>query len=113
MTEDKKTIDTLLQEHRSFAPPADFVAQANCNDPEVYAKADADWQGWWAGWAEKLDWDRKWDRVLEWDAPNAKWFTGGKLNASVQCLDRHVAAGHGDRVAFHFEGEPGDTRTLT
>ncbi len=111
--ENVKTIDTLLEEHRSFAPPPEFVAQANCNDPEVYAKADADWEGWWAGWAEKLDWDRKWDRVLEWDAPNAKWFTGGKLNASAQCLDRHVAAGHGDRVAFHFEGEPGDTQTLT
>ena len=114
MSQDRaKTIDTLLQENRSFAPPPEFVAQANCNDPEVYAKADADWQGWWAGWAEQLDWDRKWDRVLDWDTPNAKWFVGGKLNASVQCLDRHVAAGNGGRVAFHFEGEPGDARTLT
>lgn len=110
---DPKTIDTLLTEHRQFAPPAEFTAQANVSDPAIHAEADADWQGWWASWAEKLHWDRKWDEVLQWDAPYAKWFVGGKLNASVQCLDRHVAAGHGDRVAFHFEGEPGDTRTLT
>ena len=110
---DPKTIDTLLSEHRQFAPPAEFTAQANVSDPAIYADADGDWQGWWASWAEKLHWDRKWDTVLEWDAPYAKWFVGGKLNASVQCLDRHVDAGHGERVAFHFEGEPGDTRTLT
>ena len=108
-----KTIDTLLVEHRSFAPSEEFRAQANESDPEVYARADADWQGWWASWAEKLDWDRKWDTVLEWKPPYAKWFLGGKLNASVQCLDRHVAAGHGGRIAFHWEGELGDERTLT
>jgi acetyl-CoA synthetase len=108
-----KTIDVLLQEHRSFAPPATFVAQANANDPTLHAQADADWQGWWESWADKLSWERKWDRVLEWDPPHAKWFVGGKINASVQCLDRHVAAGLGERVAFHWEGEPGDARTLT
>ena len=108
-----KTIDTLLSEHRSFAPPADFIAQANASDPGIYALADADYEGWWASWAEKLQWDRKWDQVLDWQSPYAKWFVGGKLNASVQCLDRHVAAGNGARVAFHFEGEPGDTRTFT
>jgi acetyl-CoA synthetase len=107
------TIEVLLQEHRSFAPPPEFVAQANARDPGVYARADADWQGWWASWAEKLDWERKWDRVLEWKPPHAQWFVGGKLNASVQCLDRHVRAGHGARVAYHWEGEPGDARTLT
>jgi len=113
MSDSPKAIDTLLEEHRSFAPPAEFVAQANCNDPEVYAQADADWEGWWEGWAKRLDWDEPWNKTLEWEAPYAKWFVGGKLNASVQCLDRHVAAGNGDRVAFHWEGEPGDTQTLT
>ncbi|RMH01995.1 MAG: acetate--CoA ligase [Planctomycetota bacterium] len=108
-----KTIHTLLEEKRSFPPPPEFTAQANASDPGIYDLAERDFEAWWAGWAEKLDWDRKWDRVLEWDPPRAKWFLGGRLNASVQCLDRHVAAGRGDRVAFHFEGEPGDTRTLT
>jgi len=108
-----KTIDTLLSEHRTFVPPADFVAQANVSDPSVYTTADADYESWWASWAEKLQWDKKWDTVLDWQLPYAKWFVGGKLNASVQCLDRHVDAGNGDRVAFYFEGEPGDTQTLT
>ncbi|MHC4380492.1 MAG: acetate--CoA ligase, partial [Planctomycetota bacterium] len=83
------------------------------SDPGIYAQADADHEAWWASWAEKLQWDRKWDQVLDWQSPYAKWFVGGKLNASVQCLDRHVEAGNGERVAFHFEGEPGETRTLT
>ena len=113
MTDSDKTIDTLLSEHRTFTPPADFQAQANVSDPDLYRQADEDWQGWWAGWAEKLQWDQKWDQVLEWNAPYAKWFVNGKLNASVQCLDRHVDAGHGDRVAFHWEGEPGDVQTLS
>ncbi len=113
MTKSSKGIDTLLEEHRSFAPPAEFVAQANCNDPQVWEKANQDWQGWWSGWAEKLEWDQKWSQVLDWQAPYAKWFIDGKLNASVQCLDRHIAAGHGERVAYYWEGEPGDTQTLT
>ncbi len=108
-----KTIDTLLSENRSFSPPADFVAQANVSDPSIYQTADEDWQGWWASWAEQLQWDRKWDTVLDWQPPYAKWFVGGKLNASVQCLDRHVDAGNGDRVAYYYEGEPGDTRAIT
>ncbi|PCJ54259.1 MAG: acetate--CoA ligase [Planctomycetota bacterium] len=108
-----KTIDTLLSEHRTFVPPADFVAQANVSDASVYTTADADYESWWASWAEKLQWDKKWDTVLDWQLPYAKWFVGGKLNASVQCLDRHVDAGNGGRIAFHFEGEPGDCRTLT
>jgi len=108
-----KTIDTLLSEIRTFIPPADFVAQANVSDPAIYTTANDDWQGWWASWAEKLQWDRKWDTVLNWNLPYAEWFVGGKLNASVQCLDRHIAAGNGERIAFYFEGEPGDTRELT
>ncbi len=108
-----KTLDTLLQEHRSFTPSAEFRLQANAADPEIYARADADWQGWWASWATRLTWERKWDCVLEGAPPDARWFTGGRLNASVQCLDRHVQAGHGARTAFHWEGEPGDVRTLS
>ena len=108
-----KTIDTLLEENRSFEPPAEFRAQANASDASIYERADADPEAWWASWAEQLQWDRPWDQVLEWNPPRAKWFLGGKLNASVQCLDRHVQAGLGSRVAYHWEGEPGDTRTLT
>ncbi|KAA3604933.1 MAG: acetate--CoA ligase [Planctomycetota bacterium] len=110
---ESKTIDTLLEETRSFKPPEDFVAQANVKDPDVYQQAAADPEAWWASWAKKLQWDKPWETVLQWDAPYAKWFVGGKLNASVQCLDRHVAAGHGDRVAYYWEGESGDTRVLS
>ncbi len=107
-------LETLLHENRSFSPPPEFTAQANAGDPGIYAQADADYLQWWADWAGLLDWERKWDQVLDWSgAPYAKWFIGGRLNASVQCLDRHVAAGAGARVAYHWEGEPGDTRTLT
>ncbi|MDP6940775.1 MAG: acetate--CoA ligase [Planctomycetota bacterium] len=113
MTDSPKAIDTLLEEHRNFPPPADFASQANCNDPEVWARADSDWQGWWSDWAEKLEWDQKWSQVLDWKPPYAKWFLDGKLNASVQCLDRHVASGNGERVAYYWEGEPGDAKTLT
>ena len=107
------TIETLLNESRHFPPSSEFSAQANINSQEVVDEAHTDWQGWWAAWAEKLTWDKKWDSVLQWEEPFAKWFDGGKLNASVQCLDRHVTAGLGSRVAYHWEGEPGDTRELT
>ena len=107
------TIETLLNESRHFPPSSEFSAQANINSQEVVDEAHTDWQGWWAAWAEKLTWDKKWDSVLQWEEPFAKWFDGGKLNASVQCLDRHVTAGLGNRVAYHWEGEPGDTRELT
>ncbi len=107
------TLDTLLQEGRSFPPPPDFAARANCRDPEVYARAEADPEAWWASWAEKLQWDRPWDTICKWTPPRARWFLGGRLNASVQCLDRHVEAGHGTRTAFLWEGEPGDTRRLS
>ncbi|MCH2101115.1 MAG: acetate--CoA ligase [Planctomycetes bacterium] len=109
-----KTIDTLLREHRHFAPPQDFVAQANTSDPTIYEQADANPETWWASWAEKLEWMKPWEQISDWsNAPYAKWFLGGKLNASVQCLDGHVAAGHGARVAYYWEGEPGDARTIT
>ena len=107
------TIETLLNESRHFPPSSEFSAQANINSQDVVDEAHADWQGWWATWAEKLTWDKKWNSVLQWEEPFAKWFDGGKLNASVQCLDRHVTAGLGSRIAYHWEGEPGDTRELT
>ncbi len=81
--------------------------------PTVYDRAEADWEGFWAEQAGALDWFRAWDRVLDWDLPFARWFEGGTLNVSYNCLDRHVAAGHGDKVAYHWEGEPGDTRTIS
>jgi acetyl-CoA synthetase len=103
-------LDVLLETEETFPPPDDFVAQANASDPEIYERADADPEAWWASWAEKLDWIEPWSEVLDWsDPPFAKWFVGGKLNASANCLDRHVEAGKGERVAFHWEGED-DTR---
>ncbi len=108
-----ETIETLLHEHRRFAPSPEFVAQANLSDPTIYATADADLLGYWEGWAKKLRWLTPWTSVLEWELPNAKWFVGGKLNACDNCVDRHVDAGLGDRRAIVWEGEPGDSRVLT
>src|ERR671911_695925 len=106
-------IETLLLEQRRFPPPPEFAAQANVNDPAIYEQAAADPQAYWAGEAAKLDWYRPWDTVLEWVPPFAKWFNGGQLNVSVNCLDRHVNAGAGDKVAYYWEGEPGDRRVIT
>src|SRR5437588_1978875 len=103
-------IDALLQEHRSFPPSDEFRRNANAKDESVYDVADA--EAYWASWAEQLDWQTKWHTVLEWKAPYAKWFVGGKLNASANCLDRHLAA-RGDKQALIWEGEPGDVRTFT
>ncbi len=104
------TIQTLLHENRSFPPSAEFVAQANISDPEVYDRAHHDYEGWWAGWAGKLDWFAKWHTVCDYHAPYAKWFVGGKLNACYNCVDRHAASG---KRAIVWEGEPGDSRTIT
>jgi acetyl-CoA synthetase len=98
---------------RTFAPPHDFVKQANVNDASVYDEAEQDFEAWWDSHARQLRWMQDWDTTLEWDAPYAKWFVGGKLNVSDNCLDRHVEDGYGDKVAFYWEGEPGDTRELT
>ena len=106
-------IETLLDEQRSFTPPPGFQAQAHIRDPGIYERARNDREGYWADWAKQLEWIRPWDRVLEWKAPHAKWFLGGKLNASVNCLDRHVRAGRGERTALIWEGEPGEVRRLT
>jgi acetyl-CoA synthetase len=107
-------IEDYLVEDRTFPPPADFAARANYGDPAIYQQAEADWEGFWAQQAgELLDWFEPWTEVLEWDLPFAKWFVGGKLNVCHNAVDRHVAAGRGDKVAFHWEGEPGDTLTIT
>jgi acetyl-CoA synthetase len=106
-------LSNLSREERRFEPPADLVASANVTE-QAYADAEADRLGFWAQAAERLTWTKKWDRVLDWDDPPfAKWFAGAELNAAYNCLDRHVEAGRGDRVAFHWVGEPGDTRTIT
>lgn len=107
------TLDNLLTESRTFPPSAEFAAAANAT-AQLYADAENDREAFWAAQADRLVWDTRWERVLDWsNAPFAKWFVGGRLNVAVNAVDRHVAAGLGDRVAFHWEGEPGDTRTIT
>ncbi|HJR18839.1 MAG TPA: acetate--CoA ligase, partial [Actinomycetota bacterium] len=109
---DAGTIEALLEENRVFEPPEAFRKNAIVSDDGIYGEATEDYEGFWALQAETLDWSRKWDSVMEWDPPWVKWFSGGRLNISVNCLDRHLAS-NGDRVAYHWEGEPGDTRTIT
>jgi acetyl-CoA synthetase len=106
------SIENLGSESRTFPPSAEFAAQANAK-AEIYDRAESDRLAFWETQARELTWQKPWDAVLEWKAPYAKWFVGGKLNASFNALDRHVLAGRGDRVALFFEGEPGDTRSIT
>jgi len=106
-------IEDWYLEERRFPPSAQVKAHALVNDDSLHAAADKDWQGFWAEQAAALDWAKPWDTVCEWELPFAKWFVGGQLNASANCLDRHVEQGRGDRAAYHWEGEPGDTRTIT
>ena len=109
-----ETLSNLSHEDRKFPPSEEFAAQAN-GRADLYAAADTDHEGFWAEQARRyLTWSTDFTRTLDWDdAPFAKWFVGGELNASYNCVDRHVEAGRGDKVAIHFVGEPGDTRTLT
>ncbi len=105
---------TGMLEIERFDPPAEFVARANLTDPAIYERAEADWQGWWASQAERLHWFRRWDQVLDdSNPPFYKWFVGGKLNVSYNCLDRHVEAGLGGRVAYHWHGEEGEEEEIT
>ena len=106
-------ISALLQEDRRFPPSADFRAKANINDPKIYESAARDPEAFWAGFAAELEWMRPWDRVLEWKPPHARWFDGGKLNVSVNCVDRHLRTARRNKAAIIWEGEPGDRRTLT
>jgi len=108
-----EALEALLHERRRFDPPAELAAAANAQ-PGIYEEAAADPPAWWAAQADHLEWAERWHTVVDWQLPFSKWFVGGKLNASVNCVDRHVEAGHGDRVAFHWVGEPeGETRTIT
>ena len=106
------SIENLSSENRTFAPSPEFAAQANAQ-ATLYAEAESDRLAFWDQQAEALTWEKKWDKTLEWESPYAKWFVGGQLNATVSALDRHIAEGRGSRIAFHFEGEPGDTRTIS
>jgi acetyl-CoA synthetase len=109
----QETLANLLSEDRTFPPSPEFAVQANVT-AAAYEEAAADRLAFWEAQARRLDWSKDWDRVLDWDNPPfAKWFTGGELNVAANCLDRHVDAGLGDRVAIHFEGEPGDSRAVT
>ncbi|HJU00154.1 MAG TPA: acetate--CoA ligase [Actinomycetes bacterium] len=113
MAESSPAIENLFSEARSFPPPDEFKADALVKDRSLHERAEQDLEGFWAEQAERLRWTKPWDQVLEWDLPFAKWFVGGQLNVSDNCLDRHVDNGDGDKVAYHWEGEPGDTRTIT
>ncbi|HEX2515843.1 MAG TPA: acetate--CoA ligase, partial [Chloroflexota bacterium] len=107
-------IEALLQEDRRYPPPEELKATADVNDPAVYDQAREDPEGFWAARAqEQVSWYKPWERVLEWNAPFSKWFIGGQLNASYNCVDRHATGPRADKPAIVFEGEPGDTRTLT
>jgi acetyl-CoA synthetase len=106
-------LDNLLHEDRHFPPPAELAAHANVT-AETYAEAEADFEGFWAKRAKRISWQTEPTQVLDWsNPPFAKWYADGTLNAAYNCLDRHVEAGNGDRVAFYFEGEPGDTQVIT
>jgi acetyl-CoA synthetase len=113
MSAAEETLDSLLQEDRTFPPPPAFAAAAHVRDRAVYAQAEQDPEAYWARWAGELHWFKPWDRVLEWTPPYSKWFLGGTLNASYNCLDRHVEAGRGAKSAMMWEGEPGDKRSFT
>ncbi|MFM7624759.1 MAG: AMP-binding protein, partial [Actinomycetota bacterium] len=107
-----ESLSNLLSETRTFPPSKEFSDSANV-EASIYDEAERDRLAFWERQAERLHWFKKWDQVLDWQPPFAKWFVGGKLNASYNALDRHVLEGRGDRVAFYFEGEPGDSRTIT
>jgi len=107
-----KSLENLSYEDRTFPPTKTFIDNANAKS-DIYDEADKDHLAFWEKQANRLHWDQKWNQVVDWKLPFAKWFIGGRLNAAYNCLDRHVMQGRGDRVAFYFEGEPGDTQTIT
>ena len=112
-TEQAITLDNLLAEDRAFPPSPEFAANANLT-AEAYDRAAADPEAFWAEQAQRLSWATPFTQVLDWsNAPHAKWFADGTLNVAYNCVDRHVEAGYGDKVAIHWEGEPGDSRTIT
>ncbi len=108
-----KTIEALLQENRAFRPPKAFAARAHVKNASIYRRADRNFEKFWADFARELVWMRPWKKVLDWKPPKVKWFVGGKLNASVNCVDRHVSGPRRNKAALIWEGEPGDQRVLT
>jgi acetyl-CoA synthetase len=110
---DSPEIHALLDEQRVFPPPAGWRETAHASDPSVYARAAADPEAFWAEFARELEWIQPWTQVVDWKAPYAKWFVGGKLNISANCLDRHIRTARRNKAALIWEGEPGDRRTLT
>jgi acetyl-CoA synthetase len=113
MADVQKNIAALLSEDRVFEPPPAFTERAVVRDRSVYERAEADFEGFWAEQAEGLTWFKRWDTVMDWTPPWVQWFVGGSLNAAYNCLDRHVEAGGGDKVAYYWEGEPGEQRAIT
>ncbi len=113
VTENARALEALYVETRTFPPPASFAAEANVRDRAIYDRAANDLEGFWAEQARTLEWSKPFTKVLSWEAPYAKWFEDGTLNVSVNCLDRHVRAGRGAKVAYYWEGEPGDARAIT
>ena len=106
---DDESIEVMLAAAETFPPPPGFAEGSRFSDPSIYEKASGDPEGWWADWAGELEWFEPWKEVLDWsDPPHARWFEGGRINASVNCLDRHVAAGRGDRIAYLWEAEDAD-----
>src|SRR3954463_15700159 len=112
MSTQEKDLEVLLKTEDRFPPPDDFAAQANADNPSIYDEGE-DFEQWWAKWAKELDWFEDFQPVLEWTPPWAKWFKEGKLNVSHNCLDRHVEAGSGDKVAYHWIGEDDERRDVT
>src|SRR5213595_1579773 len=113
VTTQQDKLSALLKEHRVFPPSDDFRRQANVSDPAIYDRARKDLEAFWAEEAERLDWFKRWDKVLEWKVPWAKWFVGGKLNVTYNCVDRHARSDRRNKAAIIWEGEPGDSRVLT
>ena len=111
---DNQAIEEFYIENRTFPPQETFASKALLNNPQIYNEASEDYVSFWARQArELLTWDKDFTNTLEWNLPYAKWFSDGELNISYNCLDRHIENGKGDKVAYHWEGEPGDTQTIT
>ncbi len=114
MADEGAAIEVVLDENRTFPPPDSFKKQSLVIDTSLYDEAEEDYQGFWARQAASLlTWSKEWDTICEWELPESKWFVGGQLNVAANCLDRHVEAGLGDKIAYYWEGEPGDARVIT
>src|SRR5687767_3412624 len=113
MSDREPEINALLRETRVFPPSNQWRNTARVTDPDVYDQANRDPEAFWSRFASELEWTTPWNQVVDWRPPHARWFVGGQLNVSVNCLDRHVRTAHRNKAALIWEGEPGDKRTLT